>query len=109
MSADDQPEASEATPKDVVLVHGLTDDGKGLAVLRARNGELEAGACRPLEHGKPIHGEVVRLKPRKECPVLCDVETALPAPAARERSGPAQVATRAYRDNWDAIFASRAN
>jgi len=110
VSDDDRPESSEPAPSDVVLVHGVTDDGKGLSVLRARNGELETGACRPLEHGKPIHGEVVRLKPRKDCPIVCDVETSLPAPeAARDRTGPAQVATRAYRDNWDAIFATRAN
>lgn len=106
VSNDEQPKPRS---QDVVLVHGVTDDGKGLRVLRARDGGLEQGACRPLEEGKPIHGEVVQLRPRKECPVLCDVDVKVAAPArapaAADRHGPPQVATAAYRDNWDAIWA----
>ena len=68
---------------------------------------------RPLAQGKPIQGEVVRLKPREECPWLCDVETLLEAPAEsgersagpeRGHAGPPQVASDAYRKNWDAIY-----
>jgi hypothetical protein len=106
---------------DVVIVHDVTDDGKGLKVLRARAGELETGAVRPLEEGKPILGEVVRLRPRQACPLVCDVEVDLPKPAPgaaaqasrqgepaesrRRGKGPAQVSSDAYRQNWDAIFA----
>lgn len=115
---------------DVVLVHGVSEDGKSLAVLRARNNTLEAGVVRALADGEPLAGEVVKLTPRPECPVVCDVEVAVPAGAltaprgsdaptqraatsarvpapARElprRTGPAQVATPTYRDNWDAIW-----
>jgi hypothetical protein len=108
---------------DVVLIHGVTDDGKGLRVLRARDERLELGQVRPLEEGKPLQGDVVKLTPRPEAPFVCDVETQVklpepaPSPAQRasssakaegapspRRKGPPQVATRAYRENWDAIW-----
>lgn len=103
-----------AAPEDVVLIHGVTED-RGLAVLRKRNDKIEPGVLRNLEEGKPIVGEVVRLKPRKATPLLCDVEVELTKaetappdaeePAVRSGNGrPAQVATEAYRKNWDSIY-----
>ncbi len=107
---------------DVVLVHGLTADRKGLRVIRARDEKVEVGEVRPVESGKPLAGEVVRLEPRPDFPLLCDVKTdlsreELAAARARghgaaddvapARKGPPQVATQAYRDNWDAIYRSR--
>lgn len=100
---------------DVALLGGPTSDGKGVSILRARQGRLEAGEVRPLESGKPISGEVVSLKPRQAFPLICDVETHMAAPqdatlqerqadVARPRSGPAQVASDAYRENWEAIY-----
>jgi len=98
------PEKSE----DVVLIHGVTSDGKGLAVLRKQGESLSAGTVRPLEEGKAITGDVVRLRPRPELPVVCDVEVEHPAPSlAREGSGPAQVATEGYRSGWDSIWGKR--
>lgn len=108
-------------PKDLVLIHGRTKDGSGFGVLRARNERLEIGTMRPLEEGKSIHGEVVKLTPRPEMPLLFDAETQYSAPsgepaaktdaspAARENAsvtgvGPPQVASEAYRKNWDAIW-----
>jgi hypothetical protein len=106
-------------PKDVVLVHSPTPDGGGVNVLRARRQGLEVGTMRPLTEGRPINGEVVKLTPRSEMPLLYDVETELPhgeqgeaakeGPAnepkeARAASGPAQVASDSYRRNWDAIW-----
>jgi hypothetical protein len=108
--SDDQSGGSDGTSKseDVVVIHGVTDDGRGYKVLRARDGEVEAGAVKPLEQGKPIHGEVVRLKPREKCPLVCDVEVDVPKPeasdSARETKGPARVASEAYRRNWDVIW-----
>lgn len=109
--------AEPAAARDVVLVHGLTEDKKGLQVLRAREERLELGEVRPIEEGKPLHGDIVRLKPRPQAPFLCDVETELrvprsaspqgegaPSESRRARSGPAQVASDAYRANWDAIW-----
>jgi hypothetical protein len=65
-----------------------------------------------LEPGKPIHHEVVRLKPRANMPRLCDVEveydpgqtSAEAAPKRPKAPGPAQVATDQYRKNWDSIW-----
>jgi len=100
---------------DVLVVGGATPDGNGVAVLRQRNRGLEAGVLQPVVHGKPIHGELVRLAPRSECPGVYDVTVELPArqapspagtspdPSSASR-GPAQVASDAYRENWDRIW-----
>lgn len=113
----------EAAPQDVVLVQGVTDDRKGLRVIRARDQRIEAGEVRPLKEGQPITSDVVKLHPRKGVPFLCDVETTYspPRPASSKNApssvksisnrsgrpttaGPAQVASPAYRENWDAIW-----
>jgi hypothetical protein len=99
----------EAGPKqDVVFVHSPLEEGEGFRVIRKREDSLELGELRSVQEGRPIHGEMVRLSPRKEHDRLFDVEVVVPKQelAAAPRSGPAQVATSAYRRNWEAIFAS---
>jgi hypothetical protein len=82
---------------------------------------------RPLEEGRAIHGEVVKLTPVPESPVVFEAETQYAPPNAglaadapnaaagktepparaqgRSRAtGPAQVASDRYRKNWDAIW-----
>ncbi len=106
---DKKADASAKAPPadDVVLLHGPTDDGEGMRVLRAREGRIEAGVVRPLEEGKPIsQGEVVKLTPRPGAPAVCDVEVQYAPPALPARGKPVQVATKAYRDSWDRIFES---
>jgi hypothetical protein len=110
----------DGSKRDVMLVHGRGADGS-LKVLRAREDRLELGSVGKLEEGKPIHGEVVRLTPRKDAPFVCDVETQLDCgPQAlsksgegdgeknghgdSSRAGPAQVASESYRENWDLIW-----
>lgn len=100
----------------MALIHGVTPDGEGLKILRARGDRVELGAVRPLREGAPITGEVVTLRPRANFPALCDVESHFKpaeagsdrqepaAPAVVQRTGPAQVATDDYRRNWDAIW-----
>jgi len=80
-------------------------------VLRYRDRQLEAGAVRPLQQGRPIQGELIRLKPRREMPLVCDVDVELAKPrpndaegGAAPKKGPAQVATERYRENWDRIW-----
>jgi hypothetical protein len=124
VASDSAPPANEssaterepgARPADVVLIHGVTEDGGALEVLRQRRGRVEAGAIRPAEEGRPIVGELVRLRPRKEFPLLCDVEVMLPKATGKSdvagtresetsHKGPAQVATDRYRQNWDLIW-----
>jgi hypothetical protein len=100
--------ADEApAPFDVVLVHGPTEDGAGARIVRARPGKLEAGEIRPVREGQPINaGELVTLKPREGTPNVCDVNVLHAAEPAKDvrGTGPAQVATRAYRDSWERIF-----
>lgn len=115
------PAAEAATPAapstDVALVHRVTPDGT-VHVIRRRGDQLEAGALAPLREGAPIQGEVLSLRPRENCPLLCDVDVLYTPPAAKpasqaparpvaRRKGPAQVATDDYRDNWDSIWASK--
>jgi hypothetical protein len=101
---------SEVSPPhdDIALIHGRTEDGRGLKILRRREDRIEAGAVMPLTPGRPIVGEVVRLEPRKESPLLCDVhvEYVPPVEARPTATGPAQVATDRYRQNWDLVFGS---
>src|SRR5215469_10455628 len=97
------------------MVHGKTADGNGACVIRARPGRLEAGEVRALESGRQLlpGGQVVQLSPRGAAPNLYDVKVEYEVPGARQESeaqpssGPAQVATRAYRDSWERTFGSR--
>jgi len=113
------PPSPEKRDLDVAIVCGVSDDGQSVDVIRRRGERLEAGTVRRLEQGKPIHGEVVRLRPREQFPMICDVEVEMPAPgqSSPEQSSsgqsptgamttgrPAQVATETYRKNWDAIY-----
>lgn len=105
MAADSSKKAPSKAPKeDVVLVYGQSEDG-GYGVLRQRDGEVEAGTMRPLDEGKPIHGEVVRLRPREESPALFDVEVQHDARPSTGR--PAKVATEQYRKGWESIWAKK--
>lgn len=94
----------------------MTEDGQGVEIIRKRGDRLEAGTVRKLEAGKPIHGEVVRLRPRPQAPLVCDVDVEFDGasregsrkdvlePTLAANSGPAQVATESYRKNWDAVY-----
>ncbi len=101
-----QEVAKKPEGHDVALVHGATDDG-GYEIVRFRPDRLEAGVVRPLEHGKPIAGEVVRLSPRDGSRVLYDVEVQCAARVPADRGGPAQVATASYRDGWEAVWGKK--
>jgi hypothetical protein len=114
MAKDDQaPGANSEGARDVALIHGVTEEGD-LRIVRQREDRLEFGAVRPLREGVPISGEVVRLTPRKEFPLLCDVKTELKVaeaarddvaePSAVAHKGPARVASKSYRNNWDLIW-----
>ena len=120
-SAEPGARAERSVPRapaveDVALVCGVSPDGRGVEVIRKRGERIETGTVRRLEAGKPIHGEVVRLRPRANAPFVCDVEVEFAGAAPEERagsaaeaasgtsSGPAQVATETYRKNWDAIY-----
>lgn len=113
-----QDAPASSGPTDVALIHGVTPDGEGLQIVRARENRLEVGAIRPLREGVPITGEVVTLRPRPDFPALCDVDVHVKAPVAAASNdrqepahpshlahpGPAQVATDEYRRNWDMIW-----
>lgn len=106
MASESPKKAPESRPRgDVVLVYGRSEDGRAYDVLRQRGSEVEAGTMRPLDEGKPIHGEIVRLKPREESPALFDVEVQHDARPSTGR--PAKVATDEYRKGWESIWADK--
>ncbi|MEO7328385.1 MAG: hypothetical protein ABI193_07395 [Minicystis sp.] len=105
-------EAPPPPKQDVIFVHSPTESGDGLRILRKRDDSIELGELRPVQEGKAIHGEVVKLSPRNDHDRLFDVEVLVPrteaqATAARGHAGPARVANEAYRENWEAIFGTR--
>jgi hypothetical protein len=102
-------ESEPPAPKDdVVFVHGPAESGEGVRVIRKRQATLELGEIRPVKDGRPLSGELVKLKPREESERLFDVEVVASrqeiAEMTRGHAGPAQVATDAYRENWEAVF-----
>lgn len=118
MAEDDDKPAKrhgEGGTRDVVLLGPPTADGDGVHVIRARDTQIETGELRNVVEGRPLTGELVTLQPRKDNPRVCDVTDsfkAAPAPEGASQhpprgKGPAQVATQAYRDNWEEVFAAR--
>ena len=89
---------------DVVLVCGRSEESGAYDVLRQRGRQIEAGQMRPVDEGKPIHGELVSLKPREESPALFDVEVQHDARPSPSTGRPAKVATERYRKGWDSIW-----
>jgi hypothetical protein len=92
--------------EDVVMLGPELPEGRGRLVLRKRGEQVETGAIRPSEEGKPIVGELVKLSPREE-QGLYDVEVLHDGRPARDgaRDGPAQVASDGYRAGWARLFA----
>ncbi len=102
-------EKETSSSEDVALIHSATEDGEGARILRLRKGKVEAAEVRPAKDGESLNNhELVRLHPREDTPRICDIEVLYssaqedPEPS----SGPARVSNRAYRENWDRIFAS---
>ena len=107
---DPKPDAPE---QDVLLVHGIsrTASGPVAHVLRKRGDQLEAGCLRPMESGKPLTGDLVRLRPRPQLPLLFDVEVEVASPLAaqpssRDAVGPARASSSRYRRGWESIWGS---
>jgi len=73
--------------------------------------EPEFGEIRPLQQGKPIEGEVVGLKPRKDYPFVYDVNVEFDPRRGSDQtntSRPAVVASSEYRRGWEAIWGQEA-
>jgi hypothetical protein len=97
---------------DVAIVCGKDENGVHIIRRRAEGAPLEAGVAQPLAEGKPITGEVISMRRRKDLPFVFDVKTEIEGASAVETEpgttdGPAQVATDSYRKGWDAIWGRR--
>ena len=88
--------------RDVALLTGPTEDKKGMRIVRFRDEAVSLGEVRPVVEGQPLNGEVVALREREGAPPFVrDVETIY---APEKTDGPAQVASEAYRQNWEVVF-----
>ncbi len=98
MSADDDGKPECPYGDSVVLGPDL-GDGTHPVVRHTSDHRIEYGTARILEPGQkpPDNGEHLRLRPTGG--PYYEVK-----PLKGDRSGPAQVATRAYRNGWDNIF-----
>jgi len=101
--------APDGPVEDIAMVVAASADAQQLAVLRKRGEELSTAILRPAKQGQPLHGELVRLRPREGERNLYDVESIFQGPRDRagDRGRPAQVATDEYRDGWDRLFKAR--
>ena len=112
--------SDEKITKDIAIPLGRSEDGN-LQLLRVqgtdeRPTQATIGELRPLEEGKPIMGEVVRLKPVEGARHL-DVETVLADPyKAEKEKAPASAGggsktysfpSTKYQENWARIFGSK--
>lgn len=115
----EQDDGGPDKKEDVVLLHSPTEAGDGIRVVRKRDETIELGELRPMREGQPIHGDVVRLKPREEHALLFDCEVLVPTAKPKEAApppadpeptshkGPPRVTSDAYRGGWDLIFGGK--
>jgi hypothetical protein len=106
---------------DVAVVCGKDADGLHILRRRSKDGPVEAAIAKPLTEGRPITGEVISMRRRRDLPFLFDVKTEIDISGERAEiegaaeapteaptiDGPAKVATNSYRQGWDAIWGSR--
>ena len=104
------PRPIEKTLGDVAIVCGKDEQGLHILRRRSEDAPIEAAVIQPLAEGRPITGEVISMRPRKDFPFLFDAKTEIEAPVAataRATNGPAQVASNSYRSGWEAIWGRR--
>jgi hypothetical protein len=95
---------------DVAIVCGKDEQGLHILRRRSEDAPIEAVVVQPLAEGRPITGEVISMRRRKDLPFLFDTRTEIEVPSAatvRATTGPAQVASKSYRSGWDAIWGPR--
>lgn len=86
--------------EDFVVLGPKTEDGRQTAIRHREDHTVELCEVYPVQDGRPIseNSEIVQLS--GEGPVY-RVESST-------RKGPAKVANRAFRENYDAIFGKKA-
>jgi hypothetical protein len=85
--------AKDDESKERVYPLACPNHGPTLAVRVREDGSRELGVTVPLEEGKPVHELLHKQPDGSYRPVSF--------------KGPAQVATKAYRDHYDAIFSKQ--
>ena len=98
-----------ATGKDLGIIVGENEDGSLRMIRKDPEGGISCGDVRPAKNGKPLMGssELISMDPTENLGEyeITQIYSPNPRPAGSKgtSSGPAQVATEAYRDNYDKI------
>jgi hypothetical protein len=120
---DGRPDDGTEEPEETVLISGFDARTKEVTVLKPAADGVEAAVLRPALEGRPLTGDLVRLTPRPDFPLLAGLKTVLrhpdhrppgddaAPPRAASRSlphqGPPRVSSEAYRRGWEAVFGRR--
>ena len=104
--------SSEDDKRDVVMIARVDSTRNEIHVIKPVADGIEKAVLRPVEEGVPLMGDLVRLHPNPDFPMLAEIETVMRHPdgksrARRSSDGPPMVASEAYRRGWDAIFGVR--
>lgn len=98
----------------VVLLEPPKEGGSRALVVQ--NGEVQEGTIGSMKEGQPLNGrEVIQLAPHPQSPVVYNLmervsftpDTEDTPDSSEDGRGPAQVASPAYRANYDAIFGGK--
>ena len=102
---------SKCTVKDELVPGPAIGNGR-LFVRHNANHEVSVGVLHPVKEGENIAGrDVLRLDhiegQRYAVTELNSTAKPTSAPASSDKTGPAQVNTKNYRDGWDRIFGTK--
>ena len=89
---------------DELKVGPAMDDGSHVAVRHTADHQIRIGFVRPLQEGKPVHGEVFTVEPKDEEHGVYRVQTIVDT---KSSSGPAKVNSPAFHDGWERTFGGK--
>lgn len=94
--------------KDIAMVVNHNDDGSVNILRRDSDDNISYGTAQAVKDGQNLTGskEVISMS-EPDDNGISNVKTLYKPQGVRSTSGPAQVATKAYRDGWDGIFGSK--
>ncbi|HOU54107.1 MAG TPA: hypothetical protein PLQ97_09285 [Myxococcota bacterium] len=101
-------------PGDLVVIADANPESRDVTVVRPTPEGVVASVLKPVQPGQPLLGDMVRLEPLPQVPILARMRTVLRHPDARAPRGPSDDeapssrtflgSTDAYRRGWEAVF-----
>lgn len=98
--------SDDKTTKEEVAMVVASNEQQVLIVRGTKETPTEMQLLNKVQEGRPIHGDLVHLRQREDAFYNIS-QTQIPRlSGVRSSSGPAQVASTAYRANYEQIFSS---